>query len=81
MRNSFYVTLLTIFCNFKLFSQETKLVHGIIYNNKKEGLSHVLVKNKNEFSFSHTNGIFKIKAKLGDTLLFSLTGFEKQEYI
>ncbi len=66
----------TMLCCFLSFSQE-KTITGTV-SDKNEVLPFVVVQIKGTKTFTHTDfdGKFSIKAKVGDTLLFSFIGYD-----
>ncbi|WP_298392369.1 carboxypeptidase-like regulatory domain-containing protein [Flavobacterium sp.] len=67
---------LTMLCCFLSFGQE-KLITGTV-SDKNEVLPFVVVQIKGTKTYTHTDfdGKFSIKAKVGETLLFSFIGYE-----
>lgn len=57
--------------------QETKKISGIVRSSQQEALMGVMitVEGKNELSVTKSNGQFSIQASVGDTLVFSNSGY------
>lgn len=77
MKNLKLISLaITMLCCFLSFSQEKKIT-GIV-SDENEVLPFVVVQIKGTKTVTHTDfdGKFSIKAKVGDTLLFSFIGYD-----
>jgi hypothetical protein len=74
--NRFYTLIIFFLLTFNIFAQK-KSVSGRVKNDLEENLEYVsiIVKETNTNSLSDCKGKFKIKAKVGDTLIFSKEGY------
>lgn len=73
--------ILLVLCSLPITSQV--LVSGHIIDDEMKPISSVIVKRMRHkmlnYTMSDNNGMFSINAEIGDTLNFSILGFESQQ--
>jgi hypothetical protein len=82
MRKSLWYSVLTILCTLSIFAYaQDKLITGRVTDASDEALPGVSisVKNKKTATISDAKGEYKIKASIGDILVFSSVGYVKVE--
>jgi hypothetical protein len=85
MRSRYFILLIVCFCiSLQAIGQQILTIHGVVSRKLSEGrLSQVLVNNlrSKDIMMSDELGWFTVKAAVGDTLLFTKSGYTDQKVV